>query len=96
MATKVPRIQIQWRGVQTGDMCRAAGVSSDTLKHWRVSGSLQRGLYWWTLPNSDRILWNLDLVRDWMVNGNSPAHQRAIERYLKSLPSSDDYQPQAA
>jgi hypothetical protein len=96
MATKVQKPSLQWRGVQTGDMCRAIGVSSDTLKHWRVSGLLPKGIYWWTLPNSDRIVYNLDLVRDWVVNQNSPSHQRAIEKYLKSLPSHSDYKPDAA
>jgi hypothetical protein len=73
-------------------MCQLAGVSSDTLKSWRVSGILPRGIYWYTLPCSDRIIWVRDLVRDYLVNGgDSPAHKKAIERYLASLPSSSEY-----
>jgi hypothetical protein len=96
MTHRVKRPPIQWAGVPTREMCLHAGVSADTLKSWRVSGLLPRGIYWYTLPGSDRIIWVKDLVRDWMVNSNSPSHQKAIERYLKSLPSSDDYQPLAA
>jgi hypothetical protein len=97
MTHRVKRPLPQWVLVPNGEMCLTIGVSSDTLKSWRVQGLLPRGIYWTTLPNSDRILWVKDLVRSWIVNGdNSPSHQKAIERYLKSLPSSDDYQPLAA
>ena len=96
MAHRVKRPSVQWAGVPTGEMCIAAGVSVDTLKYWRVSGLLPRGIYWYTLPGSDRIIWIRDLVRDYLVNGDSPAHSRAIERYLVSLPSSSEYKPTAA
>jgi hypothetical protein len=96
MANRIKRPLPQWVLVPNGEMCLTIGVSSDTLKSWRVQGLLPRGIYWMTLPNSDRILWVRDLVRDWMANRDSPAHQRAIERFQKSLPSSDEYRPTAA
>jgi hypothetical protein len=93
MTHRVKRPSVQWAGVPTGEMCIAAGVSADYLKKLRVCGLLTRGIYWYTLPGSDRIIWIRDLVRDYLVNGNSPAHQRAIEKYLASLPSSSEYKP---
>jgi hypothetical protein len=91
MTHRVKRPFPQWAGLPTGEMYAQIGVSVDTLKYWRVSGLLPRGLYWYTLPGSDRIIWIRDLVRDYLVNGNSPAHQKAIEKYLSSLPSSAEY-----
>lgn len=35
-----------------------------------------------------KILWNLELVKDWVLNGGDRAeHQRLIESYLSTLPS---------
>jgi hypothetical protein len=42
------------------------------------------------------VIWVRDLVRDYLVNGDSAAHSKAIERFLASLPSSDEYKPTAA
>jgi hypothetical protein len=96
MTYKVKRPPVQWAGVPTREMCLQLGCSADTLKDLRVRGLLPRGIYWYTLPGSDRIIWVKDIVRDFLVNGNSPAHQRAIEKYLKSLPSHDEYKPTTA
>jgi hypothetical protein len=96
MTHRIKRPPPQWVGVPNREMCIQAGISSDTLKNLRVNGILTRGIYWYTIPGSDRIIWIRDLVRDYLVNGNSPAHQRAIEKYLKSLPSHADYKPDAA
>jgi hypothetical protein len=96
MTRRVKRPPIQWAFIPSGAMCQQLGVSTDTLKDWRVAGILKFGLYYTHLPNTSRILWNRDLVRDWLVHGDSPTHQRAIEKYLKSLPSHSDYKPDAA
>lgn len=98
MAHRVKRPKLQWVLVPTGEMCLQLGVSSDTIKYWRIAGILPQGLYWVSLPgNSTRILWVRDLVRDWFVNGEgSPAHVRAIEKYRASLPSSSEYKPISA
>ena len=97
MTTAVKRPPIQWAFIPTGEMCQQLGVSADTLKDWRVAGVLEKGLYWTSFPHiPSRIFWNRDLVRDWFVNGTSTAHLRAREKYLASLPSSNDYQPTAA
>jgi hypothetical protein len=97
MTHRIKRSPVQWAGVPTREMCAYVGVSADTLKYWRVRGLLKRGIHWHTLPDSDRIIWIKDLVRDYLVNGgDSTAHLRAIEKYLASLPSSNDYQSTAA
>jgi hypothetical protein len=80
----------------TGAICLQMGISQDCIKTNVKSGQLRQGVHFVTIPGSTKRLWRIDLVRDWLANGDSPAHQRAIERYLRSLPSSDDYQPQAA
>ena len=49
---------------------------------------LPEKLYWFHPPGSVRVLWNAALVRDWLLNGDSPAHSKAIESFYKSLPSS--------
>jgi hypothetical protein len=75
----------------TGATCLQLGISQDCLKKFRQSGQLRQGIHYVTIPGSPKILWRIDLVRDWLANGESPAHQRAIEKYLASLPSSDEY-----
>jgi hypothetical protein len=92
MPIKIKRPPIQWAFVPNGEMGLQLGVSADTLKDWRVAGVLKKGLYWTNFPHIPRrTFWNRDLVRDWFVNGNTPAHQKAIKKYLASLPTSDDY-----
>lgn len=41
-------------------------------------------LYW--IQPDRKVLWNLHLVRDYLLNGDGPEHQRLVESYLKSLP----------
>lgn len=81
----------------TGATCLQLGISPDYLKKNRQHGELRQGIHFITIPGSSKLLWRIDLIRDWIANGgDSPAHQRAIEKYLKSLPSHDDYKPTAA
>jgi hypothetical protein len=80
----------------TGATCLQLGISPDYLKKNRQSGQLRHGIHFITIPGSVKLLWRIDLVRDWLANGDSPDHQRAIEKYLKSLPSHDEYKPTAA
>lgn len=64
------------------------GVSASWLKAHKRDGRLIEGIHWYRLgPN--HVLYNLPLLRDFIVNSSSPAqHQRAIEKFLRSLPSS--------
>ena len=79
------------------EMCVAAGFSSDKLKNLRIKEIFKKGIHWINMPDSDRILWNRDLVIDLIVHGvDSLAHEKAVERFRDSLPSSDNYQLTAA
>jgi hypothetical protein len=80
-----PRLN-QFPFVTTKVMVEASGLSADRLKQLRRT-MLKEKIYWFHPPDSIRVLWNATLVKDWLVNGNSPQHQRAIESYLKTLPS---------
>jgi hypothetical protein len=81
----------------TGATCLQLGISQDYLKKGRQSGQLRLNIHFIHLPGSSKILWRIDLVRDFLANGaDSQTHQRAIERYLKSLPSHPDYKTTAA
>jgi hypothetical protein len=78
----------EWPTVRRAGLVAATGLSEEYVRT-ELKNTLQEGIYWFRLPNSVRILWNLNLVRDWLVNGCSPAHTKAIEKYAASLPSSD-------
>ena len=86
----IPRPEIIWRLVPSSEICQQLGISYSSLKRWRKTGAISEGIHWTYNPTTKtRILWNLDLMRDFMANGaNSPAHARSIERYIASLPSS--------
>jgi hypothetical protein len=87
MSKKSLNSNVQWPFVTTGEILEQLGISSELLKKLRTSNALTKGLYWTTLPNSDRIFWNRDLIRDWFVNQNNSSHQKAIEKYIATLPS---------
>ena len=71
------------------DAMRATGMGGDKLRQLRRDGILQERIHWVTIPGSTNILWNVPLILDWLVNGSSPSHQRAIERFVSSLASSE-------
>jgi hypothetical protein len=71
------------------DTTTATGLSFEKLKQLRQDGVLQERIYWVKVPGSTHVLWNVPLVIDWLVNGpDSPVHQKAVEHFLASLPSS--------
>jgi endo-1,4-beta-D-glucanase Y len=80
--------EFPWPTVRRQGLVAATGLSEEYVRT-DLQKTLQEGIHWFRLPNSIRILWNLNLVRDWLVNGYSPAHTKAIEKYIASLPSSD-------
>lgn len=76
----------QFPFVTTKVMTATSGLSADRLKHLRRN-VLREKIYWFHPPGSVRVLWNATLVKDWLVNGNTPEHERAIEAYVKTFPS---------
>jgi hypothetical protein len=75
-----------WPFVRTKEMVAISGLSAGRLKLLRTT-QLAEKLYWFRPPGSVRILWNAQLLRSWIVEGESPAHRDAISAYQKSLPS---------
>jgi hypothetical protein len=80
--------QYPWPTVRLAVLLEIIGTSEDFVTS-EIRGKLQEGVYWFRTPGSMRILYNLSLIRDWLANGECPAHQKAVKRYLASLPSSD-------
>lgn len=77
------------RFVNKRDAEELTGFSHETLKKWRLEGKLVLGIHWIKVGNSDRVIrYNGPLLIDFLQNQEDPvAHQRAIDAYLKSLPS---------
>ncbi len=73
--------------VRRAALCAATGLSADWADD--LKKTMTEKIYWFRIPGSIRVLYNVELIRDWLVNGDCPAHQKAVERYLASLPSSD-------
>jgi hypothetical protein len=76
-----------WRTVRLAVLLGIIGTSKDYVDTLRET--LQEGIYWFRTPGSNKILYNVDLWRDFLANGECPAHAKAVKRYLASLPSSD-------
>jgi hypothetical protein len=47
--------------------------------------TLPSPLYW--IQPERKVLWNLTLLKDYLLNGDRPEHQRLVEQYLEALPS---------
>ncbi len=63
----------------------ALGLSSETLKHYRLGGEWIEGIHWVRI-NSRCVRYNLELIQDWFHNRHDPAaHLRAIEFYQANL-----------
>ncbi|BAZ12358.1 hypothetical protein NIES4071_41880 [Calothrix sp. NIES-4071] len=64
------------------------GLSTETLKRYRLKGKLEKGIHWVEI-NSRVVKYNISLVLDWVQNhrDNPQEHIKAIEHYLASLPS---------
>ena len=65
---------------------QSAGVSRDYLRTLRES--LPEHIYWFRMPNCTSLLFNERLIIDFLVNGNSESHQKAVELFISTLPSS--------
>lgn len=60
-------------------------LSFATLKKYRLDGTWIERTHW-VRVNSHYILYNLELIQDWLHNRHDPiAHHRAIEIYHASL-----------
>jgi hypothetical protein len=99
MHTKATPRELRYPLASTEEMIRQSDCKEAVLKGFRKKKLITQGIHWWYRPGStNRILWNLEIMRDFLVHGdqNHPSHKKAIERYLATLPSSPDYEPVAA
>ncbi len=72
-------------------------VSSRTLRsqHFEIGKygeaemrkRLPSPLYWIKTQGNRKTLWNVRLLKDWLLHGDRPDHQRLIEQYLQTLPT---------
>jgi Putative excisionase (DUF1233) len=70
-------------------LSQAIGLSPHTFKKYRLSNKWVEGIHWQRI-NSKCVLYNLTLIQDWLANRSQPeAHNRAIEAYIRSLPSNE-------
>jgi hypothetical protein len=73
------------RFVKKQEISKLTGISSDTLKKYRLSGILCEDIHWIRV-NSKVVLYNVPLILDWLKNIHDPnAHHRAIEAYQAML-----------
>jgi hypothetical protein len=72
--------------VTTREMVATSGLSADRLKLLRIT-QLSEKIYWFRPPGSIRVLWNVQLVRDWLLQGDTESHKRAVETFSRSLAS---------
>lgn len=67
------------------EMARLTGLSTDTLKRYRLNGLLQENIHWVAL-NTRTVRFCVPLVLDWIQNRNFPElHNKAIEHYQSLL-----------
>jgi hypothetical protein len=77
--------QLKFQFVKKKEISELTGLSSDTLKRYRITGKLVENVHWIRV-NSKVVLYNVPLIMDWLHNINDPkAHLRAIEAYQASL-----------
>jgi hypothetical protein len=75
------------------DVQRLLDCSSSTIDR-RREDSWHEGIHWW--KEGGRVLFNLVLIEDWLVNQNDPAaHERAIDQWVKRLPSNQSKKKKA-
>jgi hypothetical protein len=70
-------------------------VGSDKLEQFldirksqreKLRSQLPQGIYWFQVPDGRKICWNWLLIRDYLLNGPRPDHDRLVEKFLETLP----------
>lgn len=75
------------RFVKRKELEEATGLSGSSIKKMTMENVWTEGVHYFRY--SSRLnLFNLELIQDWLVNRNNPhVHQRAVEGFLRALPS---------
>jgi hypothetical protein len=76
--------------IPTGSLSEQFGLSIPHFKRLMRAKKITEGIHYFKVPGSPSILWNRDILADWIANGGleSPAHARACEQFIAYLPSS--------
>ncbi|WP_460192726.1 hypothetical protein [Thermosynechococcus sp. FA-CM-4201] len=61
-----------------------AGLSRETLKKYRREKKLIEGVHYFRI-NQRKILYNAELLVDFLVNRDIQAHLRKCEKFLKAI-----------
>lgn len=75
------------RLVSRAKICAITGISPSGIRTGLMP-RLTKGLHYFEIPGGKKFLYNEMLILDFLVNGNSEAHQRACHAFILSLPSS--------
>lgn len=75
--------------------CRYPFVDTRSLRqHFQLGkfgeAALRRKLpspIYWIQPDR-KILWNFELIKNYLLNGDCPAHRKVVESYLQSIQKS--------
>lgn len=62
-------------------------IQITTFQSAKLREKLPRGIYWIQMIERGVVLWNWDLLQDYLTRGDRPEHQALVEEYLKSLPT---------
>jgi hypothetical protein len=90
--TPIKKAPAFYTWITTAQMGEQYPASRSTFRRIRLNEEITEGIHWQYSPGESknpRIIWNRDLMRSWIACGgdkNHPAHVRAIEAFLKSLP----------
>jgi hypothetical protein len=79
----VPEIKL----VPRSKLLAKIDISTAHLKQG-IMPQLTKGIHYFDMPGGHRFLYNEPLILDFIVNGNSEAHQRACDAFVRSLASS--------
>jgi hypothetical protein len=59
------------------------------LSPWQfleLRAKLPKSIYWVQPSERGKLHWNIDLLQDYLINGDRPEHQALVEEYLSTLP----------
>jgi len=87
LTSQVAFDQNVFRFANKHEIAELTGLSHETLKRYRLDQKWIEGIHWVRL-NPRTVRYNVRLILDWMQNAHNPkSHIRAIETYIRSLPS---------
>ena len=55
----------------------------------QLRAKLQKSVYWIQPIERGKIHWNIDLLLDYLINGDRPEHQTLLGAYIATLPKTD-------